>query len=224
MSLINDALKRARDAERNRPPAAPQPPLAPVDTLPRHGSVTRWILLTLVLIALLLSSISFWKWAHHESVTALTQSSPQSVDLPPDPSPDPDLSRTEPLRPEGIPSPPLPAPGLSTDSTDPAQIINPPPTSPVLTGDAEPDPASHEDGSVAPTPVPGTSEPTPLPREPELRLQSVIYRLRNPAVVINGQMLFLGDAIAGGHVIDIQRDSVTVQRGESNIVLQLPRF
>jgi hypothetical protein len=222
MSLINDALKRARDAERNRPTSAPQPPLAPVDTPPRQHPATRWILLILVVIAISLSSLSFWKWAHHESATTLTQSS--SIDSDPAPVPDPALSQEEPfpLLESPAPGPPPPALVLPEDLEDPAVITNPPSTN-LVPPVVESGLAAPEDDSAA-IPIPAPSESTPIAVEPELRLQSIIYRLRNPAVVINGQMLSVGDAIAGGNVTDIQRNSVTVQRGESNIVLQLPRF
>jgi hypothetical protein len=57
-----------------------------------------------------------------------------------------------------------------------------------------------------------------------VRLQSIIYRQRNPIVVINGQMLQKGDSIAGAQIIDIQRDQVTLSRNETNWVLTMPRY
>jgi hypothetical protein len=80
--------------------------------------------------------------------------------------------------------------------------------------------ASSPDELITISPDP----PAMFENEPELRLQSIIFRSRNPTVLINGQMLHKGDAIAGGTVTDIQLHAVTVQRGESNIVLQLPSY
>jgi hypothetical protein len=207
MSLINDALKRARDAESKRSAAAPQPPLAPVDNPPRPNRLARWALIALVLATLILSAISFWKWAHH-------QPTPLEAEAGPRPSSEPAAVHS----------------ALPWNPTDP--IVSPDLTSPVST-----DPEPIEEAGLLDLPdalaAAATAMETPPPEaepvaeptaEPELRLQSIIYRLRNPAVVINGEMLHVGDSIAGGEVIEIQRHAVTVRRGESNHVMQLPRF
>jgi hypothetical protein len=221
MSLINDALKRARDAERNRPAAPPHPPLAPVDTPRRQHPAARWLLLAIVVTSILLAAASFWKWAHHESDITLAQPVP-APRAPASSTPrEPASNQPYPVDPTGSPTPHPPAPAKrsdpatadSPDRPDPSTMVPvpgtiPPPDSDTTTGD----PA---DALVA-------SDAVRAPTEPELRLQSIIYRLRNPAVVINGEMLHVGEPIAGGVVTEIQRQAVTIQRGESNIVLQLP--
>jgi hypothetical protein len=60
--------------------------------------------------------------------------------------------------------------------------------------------------------------------EPELRLQSIIYRLRNPAVIINGQLLEEGGSIANAEILKIERHQVTLRRQETNLVLEMPRY
>jgi hypothetical protein len=195
MSLINDALKRARDAERNRP-AAPQPPLAPAESASVPRPAAKALLVVLIAGAILLSGISFWKWAHHPPTTPHTQ--PLAIAVPPasvDPAPENGAGQT-------VSAPALPLALPLDPVTEPTEELSEPQAEQVVT-------------SANPEPV--------IPAgPPELRLQSIIYRLNRPSVVINGEMLQVGDAIAGGKVIDIQRHAVTVQRGDSNIVLKVP--
>ena len=59
---------------------------------------------------------------------------------------------------------------------------------------------------------------------PKLKLQSIVYRLSKPAVVINGEMLYTGDTIKEARILKIDRRAVTVEwRGQTN-VLSLPRL
>ena len=205
MSLINDALKRARDAERKRSDAVPQPPLAPVDNPPRPNRLARWALIALVLATLILSAISFWKWAHHQAVPLEAEAGA--------------LPASEPAAVHSV------LPWNSADPIVPPNALPPVSTDPIEEGGFLDGPDALAAAAVAMEPMPPEAEPVAEPTaEPELRLQSIIYRLRNPAVVINGEMLHVGDSIAGGEVIDIQRHAVTVRRGESNHVMQLPRF
>jgi hypothetical protein len=216
MSLINDALKRARDAEQNRPPAPPHPPLAPADTPPRQNPAARWLLLTLVLGAILLSGASFWKWANHDTGTS------QAPLLSPPPNP------TIAFLPDPAPSQPLSVNPVDSfiSPADPVESIRPEPSgsSPsIAESDLLPAPDADLGSDLADASVPD-EQAASLESEPELRLQSIIYRAGNPAVLINNQMLYRGDPIAGGIVTDIQLQAVTVLRGESNIVLKLPSF
>jgi hypothetical protein len=223
MSLINDALKRAREAEQNRPPVPPHPPLAPTDSSRRRNPAARWLLLILLLGTLLLSAVSFWKWAHHEDGTSHARQAspppdPPMVSLPgPLPSQPPSFHKVDASGPTADPGEAFPTQqtGASADVASSNTILAPD----VGTESAELADASSPDELITVPPPPPILE-----REPELRLQSIIFRPRNPTVLINGQMLHKGDAIAGGTVTDIQLHAVTVQRGESNIVLKLPSY
>ena len=59
MSLINDALKRARDAQRNDPPSG-APPLPPVES-PARGGIG-WILAAAVVLLLAAAGRRFHGW------------------------------------------------------------------------------------------------------------------------------------------------------------------
>jgi hypothetical protein len=59
---------------------------------------------------------------------------------------------------------------------------------------------------------------------PKLKLQSIVYRLSKPAVVINGEMLHVGDSVREVRIVKIERLAVTLEwRGQTN-VLSLPRL
>jgi hypothetical protein len=61
-------------------------------------------------------------------------------------------------------------------------------------------------------------------RFPELKLQSIVFRLRNPSVLIDGEMLGAGDTVKGARVVKIERHAVTLEwQGQTN-VLRLPQF
>ncbi len=62
-------------------------------------------------------------------------------------------------------------------------------------------------GGAAKEAAPGTEE------FPELNLQGIFYRLKNPSVLINRRALYVGDEIAGAKVVEIQRRTVTLEKG-----------
>ena len=76
-----------------------------------------------------------------------------------------------------------------------------------------------------PEPVPG-EQSIPQPTVPAdefsaIRLEGIVYRPSNPSALINGKTLFTGQAVAGARVVNIARDSVTVEIGGKQKVLRL---
>jgi hypothetical protein len=67
-----------------------------------------------------------------------------------------------------------------------------------------------------------TNQPAPAPAFPELKLQSIIYRLNRPSAMINGQMVHAGDRIGDASVLEIRRQAVKVEWRGSNRTLSLP--
>jgi hypothetical protein len=57
-------------------------------------------------------------------------------------------------------------------------------------------------------PKPATVEP---PKFPALKVQGIIYRPGNASAVVNGKARFVGDYVDEAEVVDIERQSVTVQ-------------
>ncbi len=219
MSLINDALKRARDADRQRGATTPDLNLQPVESPAKNPAASRWLVLALVLVALALSFWSFSRWAvttpsSQDPIAATETQAPltAAVNTRADPSPPSSPPPTADPEPLSIPSTP-PTPNAEAIAQDPPPAFDPPAT-------AEPAVA------LSPTNTAPDELAAPVASElpPELRLQSIIYRLRNPSVVINGRMLQKGDLIAEAEIIEIQRHKVTLRRQDSNLVLTLPDY
>ena len=66
-----------------------------------------------------------------------------------------------------------------------------------------------------------TNAVVPAIRSPELKLQGIFYRRSNASALINGKTVFRGDAIAGGRVVAIEPQSVTVELAGEQKILRL---
>lgn len=211
MSLINDALKRASQSQKERaqttpPPAAP--PLQPVEHAPPAGP-PRYLVPVLVVLVLGLSGWAFWKWWE-------VRQSPTLATLPKLASATPDRAQTgSPATHRLNPSTEI---QVNTNPvmrpSPPPAAVTPPPSTPIQTA---PSPTAAV-VTPAPAPAPDTNTATaaadtaPAKRSfPELKLQGIFYRLRNPSVMINNQTLYKGDAVEGAKVVAIEREGVTLE-------------
>lgn len=59
---------------------------------------------------------------------------------------------------------------------------------------------------------------------PNLQLQGIFFRMKNPSVMINRRSLFVGDTIAGVRIVDIQRRTVTIEKDGQRKVLSMSGF
>jgi hypothetical protein len=192
MSLINDALKRARESDKNRPSVPPpMRPLQPVEGA--SGGQLAWILPLIVAIVLALSGWFFWKWhqASHHVVVA---------------KPAPALSAKATV---------APAPAravVSAPARDPA-----PAPPPVASPRVVPRPAPVAAPPAQPPPEPALAAPeVQAPWPTPLTLQAIIYSKTHPMALINGKSVGPGDTVAGVVVAKIERASVTLQwKGQS---------
>jgi hypothetical protein len=77
MSLINDALKRARQAQKDRPPApAPVPPLRPAEPAPRRpASNSNLIVPTAILVVIALAAFVVWQTSRKSDAQPAPQAS-----------------------------------------------------------------------------------------------------------------------------------------------------
>jgi hypothetical protein len=222
MSLINDALKRAREAERQRGITPPNIPLHPVDPVGYAKPASRWLVLAIVSVALGLSLWSFSRWFGTTPTSPQNQlaNAPQNpIPLPPPLKPeiiDEQPASSNPPPPESVADQQAPAPSLTV-----ARNLEPVPTTPSSELRSA-DPTLTLQPREASPPV--LAMPPPAESPLELRLQSIIYHLRNPSVVINGQLLRKGDSIAGAKIIEIERQQVTLSGKETNIVLTMPSY
>jgi len=214
MSLINDALKRARDAQQQNPFGGPPVvPLQPVDYAARSHWIFRPLVGTLVMVSLTLSGWFFWKWWRSADES-------QRVVAGGDHSPAPAVDGAN-----------LPAPTdrrkqrirVSTNIVVRTNFV----AAQLEAGPASTDaPVSVSPARAAAAVSPANSSPPALAPSPfaDLRLQSIIFREEKAAAVISGEMVFVGDSVGGARVVKIERQSVTVERAGETNELRLPRL
>jgi hypothetical protein len=199
MSLINDALKRAKQTQPLPPPVAPGPAMTPVE----HKHRMQWpvvVVPILLLAAVLVATWFFWAASQssrknnssdsHSKVAAREKTSVSDAAAANDPT-----ERT------GTPSTGhlTLAPSIKGNGADAAQAT--------ATNAA---PAADTTIAVLPPP------------KPHLKLQAIFYRSKNPSAVINSKTVFRGDKVADAKVLAIDRESVTLWANGQTNVLTLP--
>lgn len=207
MSLINDALKRAKATQPKSPsadgPALMRPDFAPMPRRQTGGNDL--VLPALIVVILLLAALLIWQWMRGDAgeikVRARTVATFDNVQ----------------------PAPPENAPAANPQSQPvPAPQVAIPPTISLPVDTNKPGTNAVVPETLIPTnQLPVTNAPPPAPT---YKLQSIFYRAKSPSAVINGKTLFVGDRV--GHtarVTAIGQESVTILTvsGETN-VLELP--
>src|SRR2546430_5228137 len=220
MSLINDALKRARQDRQQKPSNGRSAvPLQPVDDAARPGRLVRIVIALLMLASLTLSGWCFWQWWRIRGESERTAGVPDG-----------------PMAFAGAksetPAPPMHPIKVSTDIVVRANFVAPsqPETEalPAPADTAIPAPPANapatEGTNVVASPPTNALAPAPAP-DPfaDLKLQSIVFREDKPAAVVNGEMLFVGDEIGGARVLEIERQSVTGGRKGETHELRMPR-
>jgi hypothetical protein len=219
MSLVNDALKRAKEAQQQ---AAPPPPsqmqFRPVEPGQQvRGGLGRIVPVAFVVLVLLVVVLA-WQWSKGNRMTeprearAVTRTAVQTTAAPP-PVSTPVVATTPAPTPEPAPLPqpeshPLPATG-AVDML--AAIDSVTSISPAVA--KEPENEATNAVAIAPTP-----QPKPAP----LRLQAIVFNPKRPSALISGKTLFLGDKLGDARVVAIDRESATLVGGGKTNVLSLP--
>ncbi len=221
MSLINDALKRAKAAQQDAPaPESPGPQMHPADTetFVRH-SVGFLVPIVLAATALL---ILFFVWQYGPRTRTARQAEVRARDLP---------QQTIPVQPSRAPQ----------EVTKPKMVLDPSQTeAPIKAKQGSTPVAARTDQShssvmptapepavqltaMAPTSTPPagvettvtnatTNTPAPVVQQPPPtpRLQGIVFDRKRPSAVINGKTVFIGDRVAGFRVVAIGRDNATL--------------
>ena len=193
MSLVNEALKRAHDAQPSAPPPITQQQFKPPEDSHR-GSLWAGLLVPgVLLIAALIVLFMAWEiyMAHNrervsaararESTNSLQSATPAS---------------------QQNPAAVSKAPAVAAISLAPSNTVW-----------TTPAPAES-----VPAPVPVAVRPAP-----ELRLQAIVYHPTRPSVIINGTSLFKGDKVAEWTVQSIDPQSVVLAKGTQTNTLLLGR-
>jgi hypothetical protein len=224
MSLINDALKRAKQANHEAPAAPPPVPhFRPVEPGPpavRYG-VGMLLPISLAVVALLTVLLLWVLLKRDGSVTKTEPGSQLAVAARTLPSPDAASSATDPaaasLSGAGqFPNRSANAKSGAGNAPDPTMTA-PDSTSPTL---------SAAPNSLSTNLPPGASESADTNHAPEttpapvpLKLQGIVYNPKRPSALINGRVMFVGDRIRDQRILAIHSDSVLLAGvGRTNLL------
>jgi hypothetical protein len=204
MSLINEALKRAKRTQ----PAAPSaegPVLRPADPV-RHADEGPGLLLPLLIgVVLVLACILLWQW-FHAGATAQVRARSISTEANPAPVAAMTVSSPVSVQPKAPVTPTIPVPAANAQASG---------------GNTSTD--RDVGASIEPDATNVVAVPESKPQPPTYKLQSIFYRPKSPSAVINGKTLFIGDRVGAAQVVAIERDAATLvtSAGQTN-VLELP--
>jgi len=187
MSLINDALKRASQSDRNRPrPTETHAAMEPVSY--RRGKAMPVALVAGVVVALGLAGWFFWQWWHASHPPAPAKVAPAVVVAPkPAPKPVVVVAPVAPVVHETVPAP-------AVTSPPPVVVVAPPPAA-----------------VAVPAPAPPPAKPVAEKWPAELKVKGIFYNAANPRALINGNTVGVGEQIEGISITKIEQDRVTIE-------------
>jgi len=204
MSLINDALKRAKAVQDQvPPPATPGPQFRPAEAerYARQG-VGLMVPVAFAVVALLALLLV---WSFHRGRSTGTQ---QVADVQAQVQPQPAPAAPEPVS----PADPPPSPGASGPVAPPAQAGSSP-ASAVTTTVAV---------GVPPAPAAAVIPPPPaISQPPPPKLQGIVFNSRRSSALISGKTLFIGDYLGDLRLVAIGKNTATLSAAGQNIVLTL---
>ncbi|KAB2646130.1 MAG: hypothetical protein DVB33_10115 [Verrucomicrobia bacterium] len=196
MSLINDALKRAKQTQEANPPATPALEFRPVEPAQGDGRRTSLLLvgLSLVTVALIgMGATLLWYVSQKNGHALLVEASSNYQLL---------LAATNtPTQPEPKPTPPV-------------TVVDPANTTPAVAEVVETS-TNNEAFITAVGAVVEALKPAPL------KLQGIFFNPKNPSAVVNGKTVYLGERTGGFFVLAISPTSVTFANGTVTNVLSL---
>lgn len=200
MSLINDALKRAKEAQEVNPTPPPPLPFRAADPVPQRKSPLPMILSCVVvgvfLMGGLLVAMALVKRASAPQLVTATQLSDAAQ-----PSP---VMEVNPVSDTPIAA-----------SVAAAEVPSAPTPDSFAEAEATPDPviATVNESVVA--------VPIETPQPPALKLQGIFYNPDRPSAIVNGKTVFLGNSVGELRVLAITREAVTLGSATQTNVLAL---
>ena len=231
MSLINDALKRAKHAQqKSPPPTSPGLVLRPIE--PERGKQSNLVTLLPLAVVVLVGVGGLMIWfamrasGMRPSPTTVVQArsaSPPAATQPIRTPLEKPLTKVAPAQPVVPPS--ASAPPARAPETAPAQSISQP--SPAIVAAtilpapvSAPMPASAAPAATITQAVVVASGPPPPPALP--KLQGIFYRPERPAALLDGKMVLVGRTSGEYRVAAISQQSVTVIRAGQTNILNMP--
>ena len=202
MSLINDALKRAKQAQQHAQTPGPSSlQFRPVE--PNQRPKRRWDWVMPAIVAIIGVTFLIWMrpWSAKDSSGAALETKARTLAAAKESSPAAAPSQVpppEPARPtqEKI----APAPKEATAAIAGTQTTN---AEPVV--------------KTAPAPEPAA------PPAPALKLQAIVYSPTRPSAIVNGRTVFLGDRVGDLRVTAITQETATlIGAGKTNVLTLIP--
>jgi len=199
MSLINDALKRAKEVQKNNPAPPPDLQFRPADpSQPRQSG--RPILLIVAVVAVLgLAALVVGLALPKRGVGRAAAKEP-SAPVPQTTAPSPVANPFVVVQPARMTTPPKPGTAEPAGQTNTAA-----PAAPVDSA------TNAATAAIDPTPA--------KPASP--KLQGIFYRPQRPSAVINGKNVFVGSRVGEFQVLAITQESVTIGSATQTNVLSL---
>lgn len=208
MSLINDALKRAKAAQDNGAAAQTQSPLLrPADTTTTKRSGLGPVVPIAVTLAAIIGLACLRAATGRKTASGATNAAAQENSLVP-------ASRPQAASAQAAQTAP-------TDSTDRSMG---PPRATALATNTPTLSAAVATPAISPETSTNTSaraEPPP-PKPAPLRLQAVIFHPTRPSAMIGGKTLAVGDTVGAFRVLAIGRASATLASAGQTNILTLP--
>jgi hypothetical protein len=217
MSLINDALKRARESQAQAapppPPALEFRPVEPTQMVHRGPSLA---LIATVCIAIVLAALLLWQFLRKSPAPSTVASVPAVQQAP---------------APAAVPAPavavtPAPAPATAPLSA-PAKVPVPASVDPKAAIAASPEAVVPvASAAAAPVQVASAAAPAvePVPPKPAPpKLQAIVFRKTRPSAMISGKTLFVGDKFGDWRLVAITEETATLVGAGVTNVLVLPQ-
>jgi hypothetical protein len=223
MSLINDALRRAKQAQQETPPppATPLPHFRPVEPsveAARHG-LGLMVPISLGVVALL-ALLLLWELSRRESSqSSATPNSALTVAARVPHVSEPAANESQP---QGLPG---------ASDTAPSKLAVADPTASAATdrGATAVSPAGSGTGNTSVSSVATDSADTnhadvtevSPPASVPLKLQGIVFNPKRPSALINGRVMFVGDRIRDLRIWAIHPDNVVLTGPSRTNVLSL---
>jgi hypothetical protein len=208
MSMINDALRRAKAAQQQMPSSThTELRFRPVDcsTVPRRRNA-RWYIIGFLILLICAGFIAF----RYVDGGNLLKSSPQTVQARStvDPSIEP-----QPLGAPASRRQPVVKPPENNQSKAPTVSIAP-------SVPAASDPAAGQTNRPGETAIIAPASVPPKPAEP--RLQAIFFSPPNPSAMINGKTYFVGEKVGEFKLAAVDQQTATLVGAGKTNVLALP--
>jgi len=193
MSLINDALKRAKQAQQQAQTPSPSLQFRPVEPGQKRKGGWDWVVPAIVAVIGIFALVFMWP-KNRDASNGPLETKARTLAAAKEPSAAPVAVQAK--RPEPVSQPSSPP--------EPGPSVVPAPS----------------DTSTKPASPP---EPLPPPQPPPLRLQAIVFSPTRPSAIINNRTVFIGDRVGDLRVTAITQETTTLSgAGQTNVLTLIP--